>query len=62
MIYVPETIMERRTVKAQQVRYDQQPGTLTVYELVTHLEQKTEQARVQQMPNASFVNCKFAEL
>lgn len=34
MISVPETVMERRTVQKQQVRYEQQPRTVTVYEQV----------------------------
>ena len=33
-VSVPETVMEKRTVQEQQVRYEQRPKTVTVYEQV----------------------------
>ena len=50
MISVPETLMERRTVQEQQVRYEQRPRTVTVYKQVprvvnvaeTRMQQRTQ--------------------
>jgi len=47
MISVPETLMERRTVQEQQVRYEQQPGTVMVYKQVPRVVNVAE-TRMQQ--------------
>lgn len=60
-VSVPETVMEKRTVQEQQIRYEQRPKTVTVYEQVPQtvnvnetVTVMTQETRLQQRTQTGF--------
>lgn len=60
-ISVPETVLEKRTVQEQQIRYEQRPKTVTVYEQVPQtvnvnetVTVMTQETRVQQVTQTGY--------